>query len=421
MQISLAMGDYVVILIIIGLAILAMAWMPSITERIRVSYSVIYVAVGCIIYYFFDFLPKPDLRTNNAIPLHLTELVVIISLMGTALKIDQKFNFRTWHVPFRLVSVNMFLCIGAMMALCVFFLGFNPILALLIAAVLSPTDPVLATDVQVGAPHEDTKDNVKFSLTAEAGFNDGIAFPFVWLAIMLVGVNSGAASVLGDWALEHVIYQFGVAVAVGILVGRMVAFLIFGLPKRNDSLETRDGFVSIAATLLVYGVTEMIHGYGFVAVFIAGLTIRNYERDHKFHKRLHEFSEQMERILVGVMLIFFGGTLVNGILDKLDWKMAVAGLVFLFMIRPAATYLSLIGSGLHQKEKVVIAFFGIRGVGSAYYLLFAYSMAAFGQEERVWSLVAFIILISILIHGSTASILIKKLEEELPDDRDIIA
>ena len=415
------MQQEVVILIIIGIAILAMAWMPAMTERFRVSYSVIYVAFGCLLYYFLDFLPKPDLKSNNAVTLHLTELVVIVSLMGTGLKIDQKFNFKTWHVPFRLVSINMFLCIGAMMALCVYFLEFSPVIALLIAAVLSPTDPVLATDVQVGAPHEHTKDNVKFSLTAEAGFNDGIAFPFVWLAIVWVGMSSGSEMNLTDWALNHVLYKFGIAVVAGILVGRLVAFLIFGLPKKNNMLETRDGFVSIAATLLVYGFTELIHGYGFVAVFIAGLAIRDYERDHKFHKRLHEFSEQVERILVGVMLILFGGTLVNGILDHLTWKMVLAGIIFIFVIRPVATYLSLIGSRLHIKEKVIIAFFGIRGVGSVYYLVFAYSVAKFGHEDELWSLVAFVILISIIIHGSTAGFFLKKLEEELPDDTEIIA
>jgi sodium/hydrogen antiporter len=415
------MEQYAVIMIIVGIGILGMAWMPALTDRLRLSYAVIYVVFGCLLYMFLDFLPKPDLKKNNELALHLTELVVIISLMGTGLKIDQKFSFRTWHVPFRLVSINMVLCIGAMMAVCVYFLNFSPILALLIAAALSPTDPVLATDVQVGAPHEDARDNVRFSLTAEAGFNDGIAFPFIWLAIVWAGIDAGLGGSFAEWAWQHVLYQFAIAVLCGILLGKLVAFLIFGLPGKADNLVTRDGFVSIATTLLVYGVTELVHGYGFVAVFIAGLAIRDYERNHKFHKRLHEFSDQMERILVGVMLILFGGSLVNGILDHLTWKMAIAGLVFLFIIRPLSTYVSLLSSGLHKKEKIIISFFGIRGVGSVYYLLFAYSVGNFGRQDELWSLVAFIILVSIIIHGSTASILIRRLEEQLPEDNDIIA
>ena len=112
---------------------------------------------------------------------------------------------------------------------------------------------------------------------------------------------------------------------------------------------------------------------------------------------------------------------MNGILDHLSWKMVLVGLIFIFVIRPVATYLSLIGSHLHIKEKIIIAFFGIRGVGSVYYLVFAYSVAKFGHADELWSLVAFIILISIMIHGSTAGFFLKKLEEELPDDTEIIA
>jgi len=415
------MDHYIVILIILGAAILGMAWMPAITQKIRVSYSVIYLLFGILLYSTLGFLPAPDPKNNNWLTLHLTELVVIISLMGTGLKIDQRFSFRTWHVPFRLVSATMILCIAGMMGVCVFFLDFSPVIALLIGAVLAPTDPVLATDVQVGAPNEDNADNVKFSLTAEAGFNDGIAFPFVWLAIAWAAINTGTEVNFGYWAFTNIIYRFGVAVVSGMLLGKLVTFLIFGLSKKTDFLNTRDGFVSVAATLLVYGFTELVHGYGFIAVFVAGLTIRNYERTHKFHKRLHEFSEQVERILVAIMLILFGGSLVTGILSFLTWKMAVAGLIFIFLIRPVAGFISLAGSGLHNKEKLIISFFGIRGVGSVYYVAFAFSVTNFGQQDQIWSLIAFIILISIIIHGTTAAFFLKKLEDELPDDTNVIA
>jgi sodium/hydrogen antiporter len=415
------LDNYIVILIIIGAAILGMAWMPAITERIKLSYSFIYLAFGALLYSLPGFLPSPDPIVSREATLHLSELVVIVSLMGTGLKIDQRFSFRTWHVPFRLMSINMLLCIGGMMAVCIYFLDFNPVLALLIAAVLSPTDPVLATDVQVGAPHEDQPDNVKFSLTAEAGFNDGVAFPFVWLAIVWMGIENGDGGSFLSWVGEHLFYQCIIGAITGIILGKLVAFLIFRLPDKTGFLMTSDGFISIAATLLVYGVTELIQGYGFVAVFIAALTIRNSERHHKFHKRLHEFSEQIERILVAIVLILLGGSLVSGILDHLTWPMAIGGLVFLFVIRPISSYLSLAGTGLLRKEKGIISFFGIRGVGSIFYVAFAYTEISFGQEEEVWSLVSFIILISIVVHGSTAGFFMRKLEKELPDDTNIIA
>lgn len=415
------MDQYPLILVIVGLGMLAMAWMPALTEKLRVSYSVIYVAAGIIIYWLIDDLPAPDPVASQDITVHLTELVVIISLMGTGLKIDQKFGFKAWRVPLRLISLTMLLSIAGMMALCVFVLGFDPAVALLTGAVLAPTDPVMATDVQVEAPNEGEPDNVKFSLTAEAGLNDGVAFPFVWLAITWVCINSGLGGSFTAWVLDDVFYKLAVGVASGYLLGILVAYLIFGLPKQKQALVTRDGFVSIAATIMVYGATELIHGYGFIAVFIAGLAIRNYERTHKFHKRLHEFSEQIERILVAIMLILFGGCLVGGILDHLTWQMAIIGLVFLFVVRPVVAFVSLARTGLHKKEKLLISFFGIRGVGSAYYLAFAYSVAPFELERETWSLVAFIVLVSIVIHGSTAIISFKKLEKNPPPDSPVIA
>ncbi|MDO7742574.1 MAG: cation:proton antiporter, partial [Pedobacter sp.] len=195
----------------------------------------------------------------------------------------------------------------------------------------------------------------------------------------------------------------------------------FTLAKKYESIGTNDGFVSIALTLFVYGVTEMVHGYGFIAVFIAALTLRNYERGHKYHNRLHAFSDQMERIFVAILLILFGGSLVRGILDYLTWPMAAFGVVFIFVIRPVCALIGLIGTKLKIQEKLVIGFFGIRGVGSVYYLAFAFGTVFFKEQDQLWSLVAFIILISIGIHGLTAGFTFKKLEETLPDDVEIIA
>lgn len=186
-------------------------------------------------------------------------------------------------------------------------------------------------------------------------------------------------------------------------------------------MATRDGFVSIAATLIVYGATEMIHGYGFIAVFIAALTLRGHEREHTYHNRLHAFSDQIERILVAIMLILFGGSLVRGILNGLTWEMAAFGIVFIFLIRPVAGLIGLIGTRLKIEEKLVISFFGIRGMGSLYYLAFAFGTTFFKNQDQLWSIVAFIILISIGIHGLTAGFTFKKLEEVLPDDNEILA
>ena len=415
------MDHYLVILTIIGAGILGMAWMPAFTAKTKISYSIIYVLLGMLLYGIFDFLPAPDPKKNPELTTHLTELVVLVSLMCTGLKIDQKFSFRTWGIPFRLVTITMFLCIATVTAIGVYYFNMPLASALLLAAVLSPTDPVLATDVQVGDPNEEDRDNAKFSLTAEAGFNDGMAFPFVWLAITVAMISAGGDGFLITWAWKHLVYQILAGALCGFLIGKLLAYVLFTLAKKYESIGTNDGFVSIALTLFVYGVTEMVHGYGFIAVFIAALTLRNYERGHKYHNRLHAFSDQMERIFVAILLILFGGSLVRGILDYLTWPMAAFGVVFIFVIRPVCALIGLIGTKLKIQEKLVIGFFGIRGVGSVYYLAFAFGTVFFKEQDQLWSLVAFIILISIGIHGLTAGFTFKKLEETLPDDVEIIA
>lgn len=410
------MNEYILILTVVGFAALSMAWMPAITAKTGVSYSIIYVTIGAVLYSFFDFLPKPDVDRYEDVAVHITELVVIISLMGTGLKIDQPFSFRKWRVPFRLIIITMILCIALVTVMGWWVFKFDWPSALLLGAVLAPTDPVLASDVQVGPPHEEKVDNVKFSLTAEAGLNDGSAFPFVWLAITLAIMAGNGDASIQEWLLMDVFYRVSAGVACGFILGKILGYLVFDLPVKRNFLLTKDGFIAIAATLLVYGVTELIHGYGFIAVFVCAITMRAYERQHKFHKKLHEFTDQIERILLAIVLILFGGILVTGILKYLTWEMALFGFAFIFIIRPVTAFIALTGPNLHYKEKGIISFFGIRGIGSFFYLSFALNQTWFNHGKELWALVSFIVLISILIHGFTAAFSFKKLEEQLSDD-----
>ena len=407
---------YILSIIIIGASVLGMAWMPIINRVTGISYSIFYVFFGMVIFAIFKSLPIPNPIIYPTETLHLTELVVITSIMGTGLKIDQPFSLRKWRVPFRLVLITMLLCIGI-----VFFAGqwafeFDIASALLLGAVLAPTDPVLASDVQVGPPHEKDKENIRFSLTAEAGMNDGTAFPFVWLAISLAFYGATGHGNFTQWVWFDLVYRLIIGFAFGYIIGRALAYLIFYIPEKKKFIVIKDGFVAIATTLLVYGLTELFNGYGFIAVFVSAITLRNSHMTHRFHKNLHEFTDQIEKILVAIVLLLFGGSLVNGILEHLTLKMAVFGIAFLFIIRPLTSLIALIGTKLHIKEKMAISFFGIRGIGSFFYLAFALSTTYFSFANELWSLVSFIVLISIIIHGITASSVMKKIESELPND-----
>lgn len=407
------MNSYIVTITIIGIATLGMAWMPSFTKKTGISDSVVYVLLGIIAYECIDILPPPDPMVYQDYALHLTELVVVISLMGTGLKIDKKFSFKSWQVPFRMLTVTMVLCIVSVSFLAWYFLHFDIASALLLGAVLAPTDPVLAADVQVGPPMEEIVDEVRFSLTAEAGMNDGMAFPFTWLAILVAAAAGGSVSgVFQEWLTIDLLYKIVAGVILGILFGRLLAYLIFNFSEKTKFINLSDGFIAVAAALSIFGLVELVHGYGFVAVFVASVTLRNYEHDNEFHKDLHSFSDQTERILVAIVLLIFGGCLVHGILDYLTWPMALLSIVFLLLIRPVSGLIALIGTRLHFKEKLGISFYGIRGIGSFYYLAFALKEASFPLGKELWSMVSLIVLLSVLIHGLTATRVMTKLEKK---------
>lgn len=408
------MDSYIVTITIIGIAALGMAWMPSFTRKTGISDSVVYVLLGIIVYECLDILPSPNPMVYEDFTIHVTELVVVISLMGTGLKIDRPFSFKSWQVPFRLLTVTMILCIASVAILAYYFLKLDLASSVLLGAVLAPTDPVLASDVQVGPPMEEVKDEVRFSLTAEAGMNDGMAFPFTWLAILLAAAGAAGSSftsVFKEWLTIDLIYKIVCGLVMGLLMGRLLAFLIFNFSQKNKAIQLNDGFIAVAASLAIFGITELVHGYGFVAVFVASITLRNYELDNKFHKDLHSFSDQSERILVAVVLLIFGGSLVHGILDYLTWQMALLSVVFLLLIRPLSGLIGLLGTPLHLKEKLGISFYGIRGIGSFYYLAFALKEASFPYGKELWSMVAFIALLSVVMHGLTATRVMSKLEK----------
>ncbi|AMM52831.1 cation transporter [Rufibacter sp. DG15C] len=399
------MDLYLLTFVVIGAAALTMAWLPTLFQKVPLSYSILFIVVGLFIYQLPLGLPDPDPLRKNDLVLRLSELCVIITLMGTGIKINRRLTWQNWRVPLRLVSWTMLLCIAGLVALAWYFLGMPLASAVLLAAALAPTDPVLAADVQVGPPSEEVEDHTRFSLTAEAGLNDGMAFPFTWLAIALAvaAQGEGEPNWLLHWLSYDVLYRVVVGVGVGFLIGKAIAYLIFKLPRKSALPETRDGFVAISTTLLVYGLTEFLHGYGFIAVFITGLTIKNSEKDTTYHREMHDFTDQIERMLVVVVLILFGGSLGHGLLDALTWQGALVGLSFIFLIRPLAGMVGLVGSGIKRSERWAISFFGIRGIGSIFYLSFAFAHAKFMNPDEIWAVAGFTILVSIIMHGILAT------------------
>lgn len=399
------MDAYILLLIGTGALILLVAWLPMALRALPLSLPIICVALGFAVFGLSGLsggiLPDP-LRFPDATE-RLTELVVIVALTGAGLKLDRPFGWRTWSMTWRLLAIAMPLSILGIAFLGHWLLGLGMAAALLLGAALAPTDPVLAADVQVGPPQSGEEDEVRFTLTAEAGLNDGLAFPLVNLAVALA-VHGGS---WGAWTLEwlavDVLWKLGIGIAFGWAAGAALGWLTFRVPNRAGLSRTGEGFVALGITFLVYGLTELAHGYGFLAVFVAALAIRAAERQHHYHERLHDFADQTERLLMMVLLVFFGGALAGGLLAPLTWTGAAAGLLFLFLVRPAAGLLSLAGSSYPLRERAAIAFFGIRGLGSFYYLAYALNEARFARAEELWAVLGFTVLLSILLHGTTVT------------------
>ncbi len=399
------MDPYVVVLAGFGAVVLLTAWLPMILKELPLSLPIFCVALGAAIFAI------PDVPGVAYHPIEypevverLTEFVVIISLMGAGLKLDRPFDWRGWSITMRLLGIAMPLTIVALALLGHALLGLGLATALLLGASLAPTDPVLASDVQVGPPGEGEEDEARFALTSEAGLNDGLAFPFVNLAIALSLAATTGEPWLQDWLLVDVLWKLAAGVAVGYGVGWTLGHLTFRLPNRAKLSRTGDGFVALGITCLAYGITEMAHGYGFLAVFVAALALRRAERTHDYHQKLHDFAEELERLLMMVLLVMLGGAMSGGGLFRaLTWEAAAFALIALFVVRPLSGWIGLLGSGHPVEERAVISFFGIRGLGTIYYAAYAQSKAEFERLDLVWSTLALTILISIVLHGMTVT------------------
>lgn len=414
---ELAPSPYILGLTGVGILIALVAWLPTALKRLPLSLPIICIGLGAALFSIPAVTLDPLPMNHPEITERFTEFVVIIALMGAGLKIDRVFHFRHWGVTWRLLAITMPLSIGAIALLGVWG-GLPWVAAILLGASLAPTDPVLAADVQVGPPKTGEEDEVRFGLTSEAGLNDGLAFPFVHLAIALALAAQSGEPWLFNWLTYNVAWEIGVGVLGGWLVGRVFGWLTFRIDSESKLARTGDGLIAIAATFISYGLTEMVHCYGFLAVFITALTLRHAHREHEFQREMHDVTEQVERLSMMVLLLLFGGALVSGLLAPLTWTDLGIALAVLLVVRPVTGLLGLIGARVTRSEKLTLAFFGIRGVGSIYYVAYALNHAAFPEADRLWAIVGLIILLSILLHGLTVTPIMRGLDRRHGRDPD---
>lgn len=395
----------------LGLAIILSHWLPRFISWREPSASALLLLTG---FAAFSWLPgMPPALDPLAAPRVwevAAEFCVIIGLFGTGLRIDQLGGKRLWKPTIRLLAVAMPLTIAALALVGWQAAGLTLAGALLLGAVLAPTDPVLAGDVQVGRPSEGGEHPVRFTLTTEAGLNDGLAFPFVHLGILIATTGALSAGLIGEWMLRDVIYRIAVGAGAGVLVGWLLGKILFVWPRNNPLAATEAGVVAFAGVIFAYGVTELVEGYGFIAVFVSGMVLRRQESEHEFHTRLHDFSESLEHTLTALILVALGAAL-PGLWPYLGWPEAIIALSLVLVIRPAAAWVSLAGLGIAARSRAVMAFYGVRGIGSVYYLAYAAHHVELVNEGSLWAIIAATIALSTIVHGLTAALAVERVTE----------
>jgi NhaP-type Na+/H+ or K+/H+ antiporter len=414
--------------ILVGGLLLLMGLTHTLLKRSAVTSSIIYLAVGIIVgptvLNLFHFNPLKQ----SALLEILTEVVVLISLFSAGVKMPTPFKLSSWQRPILLATSSMAITVMLVAAFTYYCLGLPIGACVLLGAILAPTDPVLATDIQTR--HHGDRDSLRFTLTSEAGMNDGSAFPFVMLGLALLGLHE-----VGDfglsWLLIDVLWATIAAVAIGVAGGIGLAHIGWKLRRYPYQHDLLDDFLGLGLIGIVYGVSVMAHTWGFLAVFFAAVALRQTESklvkvaaankavlaltksglENQLEPNLEPsleptisegsllFKEHLERLSEVLLILLIGGSLF---LNSWSWK-AVGIALFLFMIaRPISVLIGLLGTTSNWRISGMAAWFGVRGIGSLYYLMYAIQHGlskALALELTQITLI--VVTLSIMMHGIT--------------------
>ena len=409
--------SYHILLAVLGLSIILAFWLPRFLSGREPATSALLIFFGMTAFALVPGMPEAlDPVASPRIWEIVSELCVIVGLFGTGLRIDRFVGRPRWLPTARLLLIAMPLTIILLALVGWVAAGMTLAGGLLLGAILAPTDPVLAGDVQVGPPHEGGEHPVRYALTTEAGLNDGLAFPFVHLGIAVATAGGFSLALGGEWLARDLVYRVAVGVLGGAGVGWLLAKILFDWPRENALSKTGSGVVALAGVLLAYGLTEVLEGYGFIAAFAAGYTLRRSETEHRFHRRLHDFSESLEHALTAILLVAIGAA-IPFLWPHFDFAHAAIGIALVFLIRPAVAWISLANTALEGRERMVVSFYGVRGIGSIYYLAYAGHHVELVNEYALWATVAFTVLLSTVVHGLTAGLAVERATGERQTER----
>lgn len=394
------MDTYILSLLIIGLLLLTVTLGSGWIQRLPLSYSIIYLIVGVII--GANGLDLVSVKLDTQFLERLSELVVIVSVFGCGLKINRPLKLAAWQSTIRLIGLLMPLTIVVLTAIAHYILGLGWGAAVLLGAILAPTDPVLASEVQLS--HVTDKDEVRFALTSEGGLNDSLAFPFVYFGIYAFK-DPDWNNWFKSWVAVDLLWAIGIGIVMGILVAKAVVKIDRVLQKIRQADDLMEDFVALSIILLTYSLTELVNGYGFLAVFVAGLVVqRSYYNQQEKRMAQLEFTEQIEKLLEVTAIVILGTVLLfTPMLEYAGQSLLIAGTIF-FIIRPLGVWLSMLGNNTAKESRRLMGWFGIRGLGSVYYLTYALGKGITGDPaEQISWIVYTVVVLSVIMHGITAA------------------
>ncbi|MHC5934784.1 cation:proton antiporter [Nostoc sp.] len=416
---------YIIDLFVIGLLLLIVTLGSGWIARLPLSFAIIYLLVGIFLgpYGFGLIQLRRDEVFNTELLEKITELVVIISVFGCGLKIVRPLRLGVWDITARLIVFLMPISILALAAVGKLFLGMNWGEAILLGAILAPTDPVLASEVQLTNTND--QDELRFGLTSEGGLNDALAFPFVYFGIYALK-DDNWGNWFQHWITVDLIWAIASGIVMGIVVAKSIVWIEQKIQKRRAADELMEDFIAISTILLTYSLTEIVNGYGFLAVFVAGLVVQRSSKNPEKPLEKLEFIEQVEKLLeVGTILLLGSILLLKPMLNYAMQSLLVIILLFL-IIRPVGVWISTIGKRpldsqrrtFHPGTRWLFGWFGIRGVGSLYYLAYAFRHGLKGEaaEQIAW-ITYTTILVSVIVHGISATPLMKWYERNLANQR----
>ncbi len=420
-----------------GALFISMALAGTVIARLPLTPAMLYLGIGMLLGPEVSGLVRVDALTHAPVLERMAEIAVIVSLFTAGLKLRVPVWDRRWLLAVRLATLSMAVTVALVATAVVVGLGLPWGLGIIVGAILAPTDPVLASDVQVAHPFDE--DRLRFGLTGEASLNDGTAFPFLMLGLGLLGLHD-----LGDglwrWVAVDVVWATAAGLAIGGALGTGVGQLVLYLRRTHKEAVGLDDFLALGLIALAYGIALACHAYGFLAVFAAGLALRRVERlasrreQQPVVERLEHsgqatdttealatdpasapafmahavlaFNEQLERIGEVVIVLVVGAMLSS---DLVSWNALWLVLLLFLLIRPVSVAIGLLGSDASPREHGLIGWFGIRGIGSIYYLMFALNH---GLPDPFTKLVVgftlSVIACSIVVHGVTVTPLMNR-------------